>query len=152
MTTILGLKLGRRLTAAVAFGDERIVFHDSRYVPGRRDLRERSLVRYLVQLLAQLEPAHLFYYAPTSNASTTDYLVGLVESVASQRGVPITRLSRADVFDHVGLTPLRTRRELYEHLQLLWNGLDEIVAARRLAFAEAATCAFVGDLNMGLGP
>lgn len=152
MTTILGLKLGRRLTAAVAFSDERVVFHDSRYVPGRRDLRERSVVRYLVQLLAQLEPAHIFYYAPTTSSSTTDYLVGLVESIASQRGVPITRLARTDLFDSVGFAPLRTRRELCEHLQLLWSELGEIIPARRLAFAEAATCAFVGDLKMGLGP
>lgn len=152
MTTIVGLKLGRRLTAAVAFRNEHVVFHDSRYVPGRRDLRERSVVRYLVQLLAQLEPVHLFYFAPTTPASATDTLVSLIESVASQRGVPITRLSRADLFDHVGLVPLRTRRELCEHLQVMWSGLGEIESARRLPFAEATACAFVGELKMGLGP
>ena len=126
MKVILGLKLGRRLTAAAALSDEIFTFHDVRSVPSHTDSLEAGITRYLHTLLEQLNPAQVYYYAPTSTQTTTGRLVLLVEQAAESHGVPARRLTKSDVFGGVSARPARTRRELRD----LSRGEGGLVDAR----------------------
>jgi hypothetical protein len=147
MKVILGLKLGRRLTAAAALRDEMFVFHDVRSVPSRADTLEAGITRYLHTLFEQLKPAHVYYYAPTSTQTTTGRLVLLVEQAAANYGIPARRLAKSDVFGGVSALPARTRRELRDQLQHLWPTLSEGKFIRQAVLAEAAAAALVGELR-----
>lgn len=147
MKVILGLKLGRRLTAAVALRDETFVFHDVRSVPSRAETLEAGITRYLQTLFEQLRPAHVYYYAPTSTQTTTGRLVLLVEQTAVYHGIPASRLAKAEVFGTVGLLPARTRRDLRDQMQHLWPTLSEGKFIRQAVLAEAAAAALVGELR-----
>jgi hypothetical protein len=147
MKVMLGLKLGRRLTAAAAFSDEMFVFHDVRSVSSRADTLDAGITRYLQTLLEQLKPAHVYYYAPTSTQTTTGRLVLLVEQAAANHGIPARRLAKSDVFGSAGARPARTRRELRDQLQHLWPTLSEGKFIRQAVLAEAAAAALVGELR-----
>lgn len=147
MNLVLGLKLGRRLTAAAALRDEMFVFHDVRSVPSRTDTLETSIARYLNTLFEQLKPAHLYYYAPTSTQTTTERLVLLVEQAAANHAIPALRLVKSDVFGSIAAVPARTRRELRDQLQHLWSTLSDGKLIRQAALAEAAATALVGELR-----
>lgn len=147
MKVILGIKLGRRLTAAAALRDEMFVFHDVRSVPSRADTLEGGITRYLHTLFEQLKPAHVYYYAPTSTQTTTGRLVLLVEQAAENHGIPARRLAKSDVFGGVSALPARTRRELRDQLQHLWPTLSEGKFIRQAVLAEAAAAALVGEMR-----
>jgi hypothetical protein len=152
MSVILGLKLGRRLMAAAGHEDEHFVFHDSRYVASRKSTVDAGLTKYFGQLLDQLKPAAVYYYAPTGQQTITEQLAARLEQSATEAGIPVRRLNRTDVFGSFGLTPVRTRRELREQLADLWPLLSEGKAPRQSVLAEAAASALVGDLRQGLPP
>ena len=147
MNVVLGLKLGRRLTAAAALRDETFVFHDVRSVPSRADTLEAGITRYLQTLFEQLKPTHVYYYAPTSTQTTTGRLVLLVEQAAENHGIPARRLAKSDVFGGVSARPARTRRELRDQVQHLWPTLSEGKFIRQAVLAEAAAAALIGELR-----
>lgn len=152
MTVILGLKLGRRLMAAAAMEDEQFVFHDSRYVASRHSTLAPGTSRYFAQLLDQLRPVAIYYYAPTGHQTLTEQLVVMLEQSAAHAGISSRRLAKADLFTSVSLLPVRTRRELREHLAELWPVLSAGKVHRDAALAEAAASALVGDLRQALPP
>src|SRR5689334_883627 len=143
---ILGLKLGRRLMAACGLEDEQFAFHDSRFVP-RSVAPNPALARYFRQVIAQVRPTAIYYYAPTGQQTLTEALVNVLVTTAGEMGIPAKPLSKSDVFGSFGVLPLRTRRELREHLQHLWPVLAQGKVHRQVALAEAATAALVGDLR-----
>lgn len=147
MNVVLGLKLGRRLTAAAALRDGMFVFHDVRSVPSRTDTLESTITRYLQTLLEQLKPAHLYYYAPTNTQTTTGRLMLLVEQAAANNGIPALRLLKSDVFGSIAALPARTRRELRDQVQHLWSTLSDGKLIRQAVLAEAAAAALVGELR-----
>ncbi len=149
---IVGLKLGRRLMAVAALEDERFVFQDSRFIASRKSALQAGVTRYFSQVFDQLKPTAIYYYAPTGRNTVTEALVALLDTQAGQMGIPAKRLSKSDLFDHFGLLPLRTRRQLREHLQPLWPALSEGKVHRQVALAEAAAAACVGDFRQALPP
>ena len=149
---IVGLKLGRRLMAVAALEDERFVFQDTRFVASRKSALQSGITRYFSQVFEQLKPTAIYYYAPTGPNTITEALVTLLDTQAGQMGIPAKRLSKPDLFDHFGLLPFRTRRELRDHLQHLWPVLSEGKAHRQLVLAEAAAAACVGDFRQELPP
>jgi len=152
MSVTLGLKLGRRLVAAAGLEDGQFVFHDARYVAARTSTLHAGTTRYFGQLLDQLKPAAVYYYAPTGQRTITAHLAVLLEQSASQAGIPARRLTKADLFGSVSATPLRTRRALREQLSDLWPVLSEGTVHRQTALAEASASALVGDLRQELPP
>jgi hypothetical protein len=149
---ILGLKLGRRLMAAAALDDEQFVWQDSRFAPSRRSAMASGLTRYFSQLLTQVKPEAIYYYAPTGPNTLTEDLIKLLVTTAGESGIPVKPLSRLDVFGSFGLLPLRTRRELRDALQPLWPVLSDGPVPRQVALAEAAAAALVGDLQQAWPP
>jgi len=149
---ILGLKLGRRLMAACALDDERFTFHDSRFVTLRKVTPVPGLTRYFQQLITQVKPVAIYYYAPTGQQTLTEDLVKLLITTAGEMGIPAKPLSKSDVFGSFGVLPLLTRRELREHLQHLWPVLSQGKMHRQVALAEAAAAAMVGDLRQAWPP
>lgn len=147
MKVVLGLKLGRRLTAVAALRDEMFVFHDVRSVPSRFDTQEASITRYLRTLFEQVKPAHLYYYAPTNTQTTTERLILLVEQAAADHGIPALRLAKSDVFGSIAAFPARTRRELRDQVMHLWSTLSDGRLIRQAVLAEAAAAALVGELR-----
>ena len=142
----LGLKLGRRLVAAVAISGEEFAFQDSRFVPRRAQLTS-GFSRYLQQLLQQVNPSIVYFYAPGGDEGLTRELVSVLEAETAAAGVNTKRLTKTDVFGAFGLAPLKTRRELRDLLQNLWPTLSEGKVHRQAALAEAAAVALVGDLQ-----
>jgi hypothetical protein len=149
---ILGLKLGRRLMAAAAIEDDAFVFHDCRYVSSRKTTLETSISKYFARLCEQLTPAAVYYYAPTQPGTITSQLVEKLEETARQAGIPVKRLTKADLFTGVGVTPVRTRRELREQLSDLWPVITQGRVERQANLAEAAAGALIGDARQGLAP
>ena len=147
----LGLKLGRRLVAAVAVDGEEFAFQDSRFVPRRAQLVS-GFSRYLQQLLRQVSPSAVYFYAPGANATLTHDLIGLLEAEAAAAGITARPLNKAEVFGAFGLKPVKTRRELRDLLQNLWPVLSEGKVHRQAALAEAAAVALVGDLQVQWPP
>jgi hypothetical protein len=153
MSVTLGLKLGRRLVAAAGLDEDgQFVFHDSRYVDGRKSTLNAGTTRYFGQLLDQLKPAAVYYYAPTGHQTLTEQLALLLEQSAVHAGISAHRLTKADLFGSVSVTPARTRRELQEQLADLWPALSEAKVHRQAALAEASASALVGDLRQELPP
>lgn len=150
MSVTLGLKLGRRLVAAAGLEDGQFVFHDSRYVGARKSMLNAGTTRYFGQLLDQLKPAAVYYYAPTGQRTITQQLAVLLEQSAAQAGIPVHRLTKADLFGSASVTPVRTRRELHEQLADLCPVLSEGKVHRRTVLAEASASALVGDLRQEL--
>ncbi len=144
---ILGFRLGRRLIGVVALDGEQIVFHDSRYVSARKATFDANMTRYLRQLLEQLRPTTVCYYAPTNVQTATERLTTLLEQAASLLSIDTKRLTKPELFSSVGVSEPRTRREFKERMQVLCPSLDEGHDARQLTLAEAAGTAFVGDLH-----
>ena len=149
---ILGLRLGRRLMAAAGLEDDAFVSHDGRYVSSRKATLETSISKYFTRLCEQLTPAAVYYYAPTGPGTVTEQLIARLEQTAAQVGIPLKRLTKADLFTSVSVAPVRTRRELREQLSDLWPVLAEGKVARQATLAEAAAGALVGDARQGLAP
>jgi len=147
---ILGLKLGRRLLAAVAFEDEETILCDSRFVPSRKDELERGFGRYFDQLIAQVKPEEVFYYAPTGQQTVTERLAELLRAAVDRAGIPATRVTKQDLFPSCGIPVPRTRRELRECLGTFVPQVGENKPARQVVIAEAAATALVGELTRGL--
>jgi hypothetical protein len=147
---ILGLKLGRRLLAAVAFDDEETLLCDSRFVPSRKDELERSFAKYFDQLIAQVRPDEVFYYAPTGPQTVTERLTELLQAAADRAGISGTRVTKQELFPSCGLPAPRTRRELRECLGTFVPQVAENKTARQVVVAEAAATALVGELTRGL--
>lgn len=152
MSVTLGLRLGRRLVAAVGLEDEQFVFNDSRYVAARKGTLNAGTTRYFGQLLDQLKPAAVYYYAPTGQRTITEQLAVGLEQSAVQAGISAHRLTKADLFGSVSGTPIRTRRELREQLTDLWPVLSEVKVHRQAALAEASASALVGNFRQELPP
>src|SRR5262245_13662757 len=93
---IVGFRLGRRLLAVVAIEDETITFCDSRFVATNRV--ERGIPRYFDQVLSQLKPSAICYYAPTSAGSVTERLAALLTQSASRIGLTAMALTKQDLF------------------------------------------------------
>ena len=147
---ILGLKLGRRLLAAVAFNDEEPILCDSHFVPSQKDELERRVARYFNQLISQVKPVEIFYYAPTGSQTVTERLVDVLNSSARTAGLAATRLRKRDLFSSLGVPPPRTRRELRECLSVFVHQVGENKAERQVVIAEAAAAALVGEVTRGL--
>jgi 5-formyltetrahydrofolate cyclo-ligase len=145
----LGVKLGRRLLAAVAFDDEQVIFCDSRFVPSKREDLHR-LAKYIDQLIAQVQPTEVVYYAPSASESVTEQLAGLLEATMNKAGIPTSRLTRQELFASFGTPPVRTRRELRECLSSFVPQVNENKTARHVVMAEAAAAALVGEFSRGL--
>jgi hypothetical protein len=143
----LGLKLGRRLLAACALDGEQFVFRDSRFVTAPHALEVAGLGRYLQQLIAQLRPQTIYYYAPTLPNTRTARLIALLLTTAGEMGVPAKPLSRLDLFGSFGVLPVRTRQELCDLVGQIWPALAEEHRHRQTTLAEAAATALVGDLR-----
>jgi hypothetical protein len=150
MNTILGFKLGRRLIAAAALADEQFVFSDQHYVTPRPASRDANMARYFERLLDQVKPALVFYYTPATARGTTKQLVTLLEQAAAARGIPVRGLTKSELMDHFGFTPVRTRRELRELLAHLWPVLEDGKDIRHAVLAEAAAAAMNGEVQRQL--
>lgn len=147
---ILGLKLGRRLLAAVAFDGEETVLCDSRFVPSRKDELDRGFAKYFDQLISQVKPVEIFYYAPTGQQTVTERLVDILKASAERAGLSATRLTKQDLSLSFGVPAIRTRRELRECLAAFVPQVGENKTARQVIVAEAAATALVGELARGL--
>ena len=147
---ILGLKLGRRLVAAVAFDDEEAILCDSRFVPSGTEDLERVVARYFDQVISQVKPIEVFYYAPTSAQTVTERLVDVLTAAVARVGLTATRVTKEDLIASFGIPPLRTRRELRECISTFFSQVGENKAARQVVIAEAAATALVGELRRGL--
>ena len=147
---ILGMRLGRRLLAAVAFDDEETILCDSRFVPSRRDGLERGFAKYFDQLIAQVNPDEVFYYAPTGPQTVTERLIELLRAAADRASIPSTRVTKQDLFPSCGMPAPRTRRELRECLGAFVPQVAENKTVRQVVVAEAAATALVGELTGGL--
>jgi len=145
MNTILGLKLGRRLMAAAVLQDEAFILGDQRYVTSRPASFDRSLTRYLETLLEQVKPSVLYYYAPDSQSPVTARLIALLDQVAGTHGIPARRLTKPELLINFGVIPIRSRRQLREVLQHLWDRLQG-TSVREAVLAEAAAAALVGEV------
>lgn len=146
----LGFKLGRRLIAAVAIENEQVAFSDSRFVASRRDTLSRGIPRYFDQVLQQLHPSAVFYYAPTNRHTLTEELVDLLRQAASRAHVDVVPLQKRDLVHSFGATPIRTRKELRECIAPFVPQLSEGKTHRQIAVAEAAAAALVGELRCAL--
>lgn len=149
---ILGLKLGRRLTAAAGLEDEAFVYHDCRYVSSRKATLDGSVTKYFGRLFDQLTPTAIYYYAPTGPGTVTEQLVARLEQTAGQAGIPVRRLSKTDLFTSASVMPVHTRRELRDQLSDLWPVLAEGKLIRQTTLAEAAAGALAGDARQLLSP
>jgi hypothetical protein len=149
---ILGLKFDRRLIAAAGLNGEQFVFGDSRFVPSRQAALSTAISRYLRNVLDQVKPVAIYYYAPPQSGTFTAELVTILEHEAAHVGVPVKSLSHTDVFGSFGVLPLRTRRALRAHLEAFWPALTEGKPSRQLVLAEAAAVALVGDLRQAWPP
>jgi hypothetical protein len=149
---ILGLKFDRRLVAAAGLEGEQFVFGDSRFVPSRQAGLSAAMSRYLRQVLEQVKPAAIYYYAPQESGAFTTELVTILEREAANLGVPAKPLSKTDVFGSFGVLPLRTRRDLRALLEAFWPALTEGKPSRQVVLAEAAAVALVGDLHQAWPP
>lgn len=149
---ILGLKLGRRLVAAVALNDDRFVFQDSRYVRSPRTALEPVFERYLRHVFEQVKPAAVYYYAPIAAKTVTELLIKQLTAVSGAFGIPVKPLTRLEVFGSFGVLPIRTRHELCEQITAFWPALREAKVQRQEVLAEAAATALVGDLHQGWPP
>jgi hypothetical protein len=147
---ILGLKLGRRLLAAVAFNDEETILCDSRFVPSRKEDLDRVFAKYFDQLIAQVKPVEVFYYAPTGPQTLTERLVHVLSAAVNRVGLPASRVTKQDLMFSFGLPPLRMRRELRECVSPFVPQVSENKTARQVVIAEAAATALVGELTRGL--
>lgn len=148
---ILGLKLGRRLIAAVGLSDEAFSFRDSRYIGSRRELAA-TVPAYFRRLLEQSRPRTIYAYAPSAPDSSTEDVVALLEAEAAKMGVTVKRLTKSDMLGSFGLVPLRTRSELRTVLLHLWPQLSENPELRQVPLAEAAAAALIGDLREAWPP
>lgn len=148
---ILGLKLGRRLLAAVGFANDTFVFRDSRYVGARRTLA-RAIPTYLRQLFEQTSPSVIYVFAPSQGESTTEQLVRLLEDEAAARSIAVKTLSKMDLHGAFGLLPIKSRAELLQAMTSLWPELANEPDARKTPLAEAGAAALVGDLREAWPP
>jgi hypothetical protein len=146
----LGLKLGRRLTAAVAVDGEEVVFQDSRYVARRQEEVEPRLRGYFDRLLEQLRPQAVYFYAPTTAAALTERLAQLLQESADQFAVPAIRLDRSEIRAAVALPGRAARQAVYQELATLWPQVGECRKPQQLPFAEAAVAALIGDVTHAL--
>lgn len=144
---ILGLRLGRRLIAAVAVQDEQVTFHDCRFVTSRRDVLERAMRAYFAKILDQLSPARVCYYAPTTANTATDQLAVLLTEQATARHIPVVRTDRANLLQACGLPPGAKRPALRDQMRDLWPALAEGRPDRQLVGAEALASALVADVD-----
>lgn len=144
---ILGLRLGRRLIAAVAVQDEHVTFHDCRFVTSRREVLERSMRTYFAKLLDQLSPTLVCYYAPTTANTKTDQVTVLLTEQATARRIPVVRTDRAHLLQACGLPPGATRSALRDQMRDLWPALADGRPDRQLVGAEALVSALVADLD-----
>jgi len=144
---MLGLRLGRRLMAAVAVDDEQVVFYDCRFVSSRRDTLERAMRDYFSKILDQLSPALICYYAPTTAKTATDRVAILLEEQAVARSIPMIRTDRPTLLQACGLPPLATRQALTDRVRDLWPVLSEGRLDRQLVCAEALVSALVGEFD-----
>lgn len=144
---ILGLRLGRRLIAAVAVRDERVTFHDCRFVTSRREVLERSMRTYFAKLLDQLSPTRVCYYAPTTADTKADLVTVLLTEQATARRIPVVRTDRAHLLQACGLPPSATRSALRDQMRDLWPALADSRPDRQLVGAEALVSALVADLD-----
>jgi hypothetical protein len=151
MNTVLGFKLGRRLIAAAGLRDEEFVFGDQRFVTSRPESLESAMTRYFETLLEQVRPDLVFYYAPAATGTTASRLLSLLESAAAQRQLSVRSVSKTDVFDNFGILPLRTKRELREHLVAFWAALADGKVAKQGVLAEAASAAMNGEMLHAIG-
>ena len=142
---ILGLKLSRRLIAAVGLDEEAFTFSDSRFVPSR-SAELAAIGRYFHTLLTQTHPASVYVYSPEGAGRTTDILRDALEQAAGALGIPVKPLGRLAIFGSFGIAPVRTRRELREVLLPLWPALTEGKTQRQTALAEAAAAALIGQV------
>ena len=142
----LGIRLGRRLMAVAAFKNDRFEYHDSRFVPSRKNALASAVSGYFRRVFEQTAPTVVYYFAPTGPSTLTDGLIQLLETEAAAYGIAAKRLTRSDVFDSFGPAPLRTRQDLRIQMQHLWPALRVATDARQLVLAEAAAVAMVGDL------
>lgn len=147
---ILGLKVGRRVLAAVALDDESFVFQHSRYAPSRTSTIQSGLTRYFSHLLEQVKPSAVYYYGSTAPQTLTEDIIKLLVTTAGSRGIPAKPLTKLDVFGSFGIQPFRTRQELRDHLAHLWPAIGESKPVRQAALAEAAATALVGEFRQEL--
>jgi len=144
---ILGVKIGRRLTAIAGLEGELFTFRDSRYAIKRRDVQVEAFEQYVRRVLDQVRPIAVYYYAPTAPETLAGDLVRRLELQAARTGIAVRPLTRADVFGSFGLLPLRTRRELREVMTAIWPELATAVIGRQEALAEAGAAALIGELQ-----
>lgn len=150
---ILGLKIGRRLTAVAALGEEQFLFRDSRYAVKRRDVQLAAFSQYIQQVLEQVKPAAIYFYAPSiSSESLADALVKQLVELAGQRGIPVRPLDRLDIFGSFGIAPIRTRHDLVGTMSTIWPDLTTAPVGRQPALAEAGAAALVGNLHQTWPP
>jgi hypothetical protein len=150
MMPVLGFRLGRRLVAVVAAGDEIVAFHDCHYVSSRPATRTAGLSRYFDRLLSQWTPTLVAIYAPTTPETPTEQLVDLLRASATRLHVPVVRLGRSDLLSAASLAPVRTREELGQQVTGLWEALPVESRPKRLPLAEAFTAALLGELQLAL--
>ncbi len=148
---MLGLRLGRRLMAAVAVDDEQVVFYECRYVSSRRDTMERAMRDYFAKILDQLSPTRVCYYAPTTVGAATDLLTSLLVAEAAARNIPAVRIEKATLLASCGLPTGSKRRHVREMVEDLWPVLSEGQVDRQLVCAEALVSALIGDSELSFG-
>lgn len=144
---ILGLKLGRRLVGVVGLDDERVTFHDARFVRAKRGEAGQPMGRYLARVLDQTHPQAIALYAPPAPGAITTELVGVLERLAASTGTAVTPITKRDLFGSFGLSLMRTRADLVAQVATLWPGLQEVASHRQETVAEAAAAALIGDLR-----
>jgi hypothetical protein len=149
---ILGVKLDRRLVAAIGLNGEEFVFQDSRFVPSRKDALAGSMARYLGRLCEQTKPDAVFFYLPNDAGRVAKQLVALLESAAVAAGTWAQPLSRSDVFGSFGLVPVPSRQHLFHLIAKIWPPLLEGKTHRQLALAEAVAVTLVGDFRHSWPP
>ena len=144
---ILGFRLGRRVMAAAGIEGEDVSFLDSRFVDSKKTVDGNGAPRYFAQLLDQLQPVAIYFYAPTTAETVTARLASILEEVATQAHVGAYRLTKSDVFGSFGVEPIRSRREMRDEMTGLAPALAAINNARRDSVAEAIASALVGEVR-----
>lgn len=148
---LLALRINRRAIAAAVLADEALTLAEGRHLSSRSDRTVVAAAKYLSWLLDITKPDALVVDAPPRiDGKTTGRVLQNLQTLASERGIPLLPVSKPEILAAYGHPGLRDREELRETVRTFWPELANIRGKVEPFVADAAAAALYADTRLEL--
>jgi hypothetical protein len=149
MRTLLTLRISRRAIGAAVLADDGITFADGRHVSSRPNRSVVAAMKYIEKVVAVTHATCVAVDAPARvEGHLTDRIVRSLESLTTERGIPLMTVEKPEVLMAYGRRGLKHRREVRDIVRGWWPALSRISGRVEPYVIDAAAAGLYVECRM----